>query len=128
VLLDTACWLWLHAEPERFNAHALALVRNPETDLVFSAASAWEIAIKYALGKLSLPLPPAAYVPSRMARVTVTALPVLHDHAVRVAELPPHHRDPFDRLLVAQCQAERLPLLSADRQFGPYQVEVIWAG
>lgn len=127
ILLDTQCWLWLHAEPERFGAEALTVVEDRDNELLFSAASAWEIAIKYALGKLPLPVPPAEYVPSRMGRAGTTAVPVLHDHALRVATLPPHHRDPFDRLLVAQGQAERLRLLTADRQFAPYDVEVIWA-
>ena len=103
------------------------LIQHPDTELVFSAASAWEIAIKHALGKLELPLPPADYVPSRMERVAVTPLPITHDHALRVSALPPHHRDPFDRLLVAQSQAERLRLLTVDRQLEPYDVDLIWA-
>jgi len=127
ILLDTHCWLWLHTEPERFASPARAIVEDRENDLLLSAASAWEIAIKYALGKLQLPEPPATYVPSRMERAATDALPVVHDHALRVAALPPHHRDPFDRLLIAQCHAEHLPLLTADRQFEPYDINVIWA-
>lgn len=127
VLLDTQCWLWLHAEPERFGPAARQVVEELGNELLFSAASAWEIAIKYALGKLPLPAPPIEYVPTRMERAGTVALPILHDHAVRVAALPPHHRDPFDRLLIAQCQTERLRLLTADRQFEPYEVEIIWA-
>lgn len=127
MLLDTQCWLWLHAEPERFNAAALRVIEDRDNELLLSAASAWEIAIKYALRKLALPVPPGEYVPSRMERAGTTALAVLHDHAVRVAALPPHHRDPFDRLLVAQCQAERLRFLTADPQFEPYDLDIIWA-
>lgn len=127
VLLDTQCWLWMQAEPERFSSSALNVVEDLGTELWFSAASAWEIAIKYALGKLPLPVPPPEYVPSRMARTGTTGLPIVHDHALRVAALPIHHRDPFDRLLVAQCQLERLRLLTADRHFAPYEVEIIWA-
>lgn len=127
VLLDTRCWLWLHARPERLSPAARAVIEDTGNELFFSAAGAWEIAIKYALGKLSLPLPPAEYVPARMQRGDTTSLPVSVDHAVRVATLPLHHTDPFDRLLVAQCQAERLHLLTADRRFQPYEIEIIWA-
>lgn len=101
--------------------------KDARNQLFFSAASAWEIAIKYALGRLPLPLPPAEYVPSRMERGDTAALPVAHEHALRVANLPPHHRDLFDRLLVAQCQVERMHLLTKDPQFKPYDIEVIWA-
>lgn len=127
VLLDTQCWLWMHAQPERFSPAALAVIEDTRNQLFFSAAGAWEIAIKYALGMLPLPLPPAEYVPSRMERGDTAPLPVAHEHALRVATLPPHHRDPFDRLLVAQCEAERLHLLTADPQLQPYDIEVIWA-
>ena len=77
------------------------MIEDTRNQLFFSAASACEIAIKYAVGKLPLPLPPAEYVRSRMERGDTVALPVAHEHALRVATLPPHHRDPFDRLLVA---------------------------
>lgn len=127
VLLDTRCWLWMHAEPDRFSPAALAVIEDQRNELFFSAASAWEIAIKYALGMLPLPLPPAEYVPTRMERGDTAALPIAHDHALRVAALPRHHRDPFDRLLVAQCQAESLRLLTVDRQLEPYEVEIVWA-
>jgi len=128
MLLDTQCWLWMHAEPERFTPAAREALEDPENELFLSAASAWEIAIKYALGKLPLPMPPAEYLPSRMERADTTSLPVTQDHAGRVAALPPHHRDPFDRLLVAQCLAEDMRLVTVDRQFVPYDLEIIWAG
>ena len=127
LLLDTQCWLWLHAEPDRFAPAILESLGDTRNRLFLSAASAWEIAIKHALGKLPLPMPPGEYVPSRMRRGDTDALPVTHDHALRVAGLPAHHRDPFDRLLVAQCQADGMRLVTGDRQFEPYDVEVIWA-
>ncbi|HWP36137.1 MAG TPA: type II toxin-antitoxin system VapC family toxin [Gemmatimonadales bacterium] len=127
VLLDTQCWLWMHAQPDRLSPTAFNVIADEQNELFFSAASAWEIAIKYALGKLRLPLPPAEYVPSRMERGSTSALPVVCEHALRVANLPPHHRDPFDRLLVAQCEIERLRLLTADRQFEPYGLDIVWA-
>ncbi len=123
LLLDTHCWLWMLTAPERFGATALAVVEDGSNQLLFSAASAWEIAIKHALGKLALPEPPERYVPERMHDSGVTGLPVVHRHALRVAALPPHHRDPFDRMLVAQAQVEDVALLTADPVFGRYDIE-----
>jgi PIN domain nuclease of toxin-antitoxin system len=122
-LVDTHCWLWLQASPERLAAPLLALLEDPANDLLLSAASSWEIAIKYALGKLPLPEPPSRYVPRRMTASGSRGLPIEHAHSLRVAELPLHHRDPFDRLLVAQAQIEKLVLLTVDRQFEKYDVE-----
>jgi PIN domain nuclease of toxin-antitoxin system len=123
-LVDTHCWLWLQASPERLAPEVLSLLESSSNDLVLSAASSWEISIKYALGKLPLPEPPSRYIPSRMASSGSSGLAVEHAHAIRVAELPPHHRDPFDRLLVAQAQIEKLVLLTADRQFESYDVKL----
>jgi PIN domain nuclease of toxin-antitoxin system len=124
LLLDTQVWLWMVVAPDRLSAAARRLVSSEENELVLSAASAWEIAIKHALGKLTLPGDPAALVPEWMARTGVTPLPVLHRHALRVASLPPHHHDPFDRLLVAQAQTEQLTVLTADRQLERYEANV----
>ena len=125
VLLDTQAWLWMQAAPARFSPGARQLVEDPATTLLLSAASSWEIAIKYGLGKLELPDPPDVYVPDRMRFGGVTPLPIEHSHALRVAALDLHHRDPFDRLLVAQAQVEKLPILSADPVFERYGVEFI---
>lgn len=127
ILLDTHCWLWMTSAPEKFSSAARALVEDARNELFLSAASSWEIAIKYALGKLPLPAPPASYVPSRMAATGVVALAVEHPHALEVAGLPLHHADPFDRLLVAQARIERLPILTADPQLAAYEVEVLQA-
>ena len=124
-LLDTHVWLWLQTTPERLSGEALALVEDTSNDLFLSAASAWEIAIKYALGKLPLPEPPDRYVASRLELSGTAALPVEIRHAVHVAALPPHHRDPFDRLLIAQAQLENLVLVTADGQLAPYGVEMV---
>ena len=125
VLLDTHVWLWMLTAPDRLSSAARALVEDASTTLLLSAASSWEIAIKYALGRLPLPEPPERYVPERMHTSGVSALPVEHSHALRVSALEHHHRDPFDRLLIAQSQVERVPLLTADAVFGRYDVEII---
>lgn len=128
VLLDTRVWLWLLAEPERVRPEVQERLRQPATALYLSAVSTWEIAIKYRLGRLSLPEAPSRFVPSRMRVTSVRALLVTHEQAAAVADLPLHHRDPFDRLLVAQAQLEQPSLVTADPAMTSYDVEVVLAG
>jgi PIN domain nuclease of toxin-antitoxin system len=127
VLLDTHSWLWMVGDTGRLRGSSRELLGDPATYLFLSAASAWEMAIKFAAGKLRLPQPPAALITQWMAEVRIGALPILHAHALRAGELPPHHRDPFDRLLIAQAQIEGLTVLTADRAFAKYDVPVHWA-
>ena len=103
MLIDTQCWLWLNTAPERFSAGVRRDLEKPETERFLSAASVWEIAIKYAIGKLPLPARPLEYVPARLRLTRVSPLSISDRHAAYVAELPPHHRDPFDRLIIAQA-------------------------
>lgn len=91
-----------------------------------SAASAWEISIKHSRGSLELPDKPEVYFPDRLSRFGFKPLAVQIHHALRVSSLPAHHKDPFDRLLVAQCQVEGIPLITADTQIRMYDAEVIW--
>lgn len=127
LLLDTHVWLWLQVSPERLGARAFEAVSSTANELVLSAASAWEIAIKYRLGKLPLPEPPARYVPERVLRHGVTWLPIAPHHALAVADLPELHGDPFDRLLVAQAMAEGLTLVTADGALAAYGVAILAA-
>ncbi|WP_437943399.1 type II toxin-antitoxin system VapC family toxin [Sorangium sp. So ce281] len=127
LLLDTHCWLWLVADPERIRRDVVEMLVAEGTDVYISAATAWEIVIKHALGKLSLPIPPAEYIPSRMAALGHLSLPIEQRHTLQVAGLPPHHKDPLDRILVAQAQVEDIQLVTADRLMTPYDVRVIWA-
>ena len=127
VLIDTHVWIWSLADPSRLSPESRSLLSSSRNVVYLSAASAWELAIKAALGKIELPESVETYVPTRMARQGITALPVTHAHALRVSTLPPHHRDPFDRLLIAQALVERLPILTADAVFDRYDVEVIRA-
>lgn len=99
---------------------------DEENTLFVSAASAWEIAIKAQLGKPTLANDPQTFVPSQLALNGFVELPVRMRHALRVHSLPLHHRDPFDRLLVAQSQVEGVPLVTADSWITQYSVDVIW--
>jgi len=127
-LLDTHAWLWWLSDDERrLNARSRQALSDPANTLLFSAASSWEIAIKYALKKLELPEPPARYVPERLARQGMTPLPVEHSHALRVSELPRLHSDPFDRLLIAQAQLEKATIVTGDPSFALYDVDILWA-
>lgn len=125
LLLDTHVWLWMQAEPERLSSDARVALEDERNELHLSAASAWEIAIKYELGRLTLPEPPASYVPSRLQRQGVVGMPIEHRHAVAVATLPRHHRDPFDRLLIAQAQTETMAIVTVDPAFDSYDINVL---
>lgn len=127
LLIDTHVWLWMQANPARIQNSTLEHIADSQNVVLLSAASAWEIAIKYALGRLPLPLPPAEYVSSRMIGSGTSALAVEHRHALHVATLPEHHRDPFDRLLIAQAQLEDAVLVTADRLLARYDVELMWS-
>jgi PIN domain nuclease of toxin-antitoxin system len=125
VLLDTQCFLWMAAAPDRLSRRARGIIEDADNELFLSAASAWEIAIKHGLGKLQLPDPPDRYVPSRLTILRTTPLAISHEHALRVSALPAHHRDPFDRLLIAQSQIEDVPIMTADEVFLKYNAAII---
>ncbi len=125
ILLDTQCWLWWISEPDKLNSVALNYFKHSRNEIFFPAVSSWEIAIKYALGKLELNEPPPKFIPKRLVRDSISSIPVEHVHVLHVSELPHHHRDPFDRLLIAQSQIENIPILTADKQFGAYDVQII---
>jgi len=126
-LLDTHCWLWLFTEPDKLRADVIDMIVDKSNDVYVSAATAWEIVIKHALGKLSLPIAPADYVPQRMAAFGHISLAIEQRHTLRVAELPPHHKDPFDRILIAQAQLEGVHFITADRALAAYDVPIFWA-
>ena len=94
---------------------------------VLSSISALEISIKYSLGKLPLPEPPSLYVPRLLSVTRTYPMAMQHSHALRLAELPLHHSDPFDRVIIAQAQIEGIPIVTADRQFEAYDVKIVWA-
>jgi PIN domain nuclease of toxin-antitoxin system len=124
LLLDTHVFLWLQTDPERLGER-LSTIEDMRTRLLLSAASSWEIAIKYQLGKLPLPEPPERYVPDRMRAIGAQAVAIEHPHALAVAALPPLHRDPFDRLLVAQATLLDLTVVTADAAVAQYPISTV---
>jgi len=124
-LLDTHAFLWALAGDARMSDHAREVFAGG-ADLLLSIASVWEILIKVQSGKLVFPQPAGPYVLKRMAENSIEVLPIRLDHLLAFESLPMHHRDPFDRMLIAQSLEEKLPIITADRVFGRYAVEVIW--
>jgi PIN domain nuclease of toxin-antitoxin system len=125
-LLDTHTFLWWITADAQLSAGAADVIRDKGNRLLFSAASAWELAIKYRTGKLPLPEAPETLVPRHLALNGIDPLPVTIAHALRTAQLPDVHRDPFDRLLVAQALVEDIVVLTADHTIPKYGVRVIW--
>ncbi len=125
-LLDTHAFLWWNMDDAQLSARAKEIIRDGHNEIYFSAASSWEIAIKTAKGRLTLPEQPGAYISKRLKLHHFHPLPIQISHTVQVFELPRHHEDPFDRLLIAQAQLENLPILTLDPEIKKYQVETIW--
>jgi PIN domain nuclease of toxin-antitoxin system len=126
VLLDTHVFLWLLADDPRLPATARAVAEDVHVVPLLSVASVWEMAIKVALGKLALPSEIGTFVPEALARTGVQLLPIEVAHVARTERLPHLHRDPFDRLLVAQAQQEGCRLMSGDAHLRGYDVTVLW--
>jgi PIN domain nuclease of toxin-antitoxin system len=124
-ILDTHAFLWGIAGDPRMSSHAREIFTGP-SDLSFSLASVWEIVIKAQLGKLGLPRPVGPYVISKLADNKIEILPINLDHLLAFERLPVHHRDPFDRMLIAQSIKDGLPIITADSAFRNYAVQVIW--
>ena len=125
-LLDTHAFLWWTIDDRRVSARVRGLLLDPGNEFFLSAASAWEIILKAQVGKLELPAQPARFIEEQLVLNAVADLPVTVRHALHVISLPLHHRDPFDRILIAQSQVERLPIVTADPQIARYPVEIIW--
>ena len=126
VLLDTHTFLWWVGDDPRLPESVRKVILDTANTVYLSAASGWEIAIKSQLGKLRLPSPPDRVIAELLGADAILGLPVSLSHALHVLSLPLLHRDPFDRLIVAQSQLERLPIVTSDAQISQYAVEVIW--
>ncbi|MCU1286888.1 MAG: PilT-like protein [Acidobacteriales bacterium] len=129
-LLDTSIFLWMVAQPENLNVRARNALAKSESELYLSAASCWEIVIKTALGRLQLESPPAQYIPRWQAAYGIRPLGISQIHALELDQLPAKtdHKDPFDRMLVAQARSEDMVLLTSDRAVIKYPVETLWCG
>lgn len=127
VLLDTVVLLWFAFDNrEKFTPHALEILTKSESLLLLSAASTWEISIKFSLKKLQLSISPEQLISEATLKMNLNNLPITNQHALATSQLPFHHKDPFDRLLIAQAQVENIPILTPDTSFSKYPVEVIW--
>ena len=126
VLLDTQAFLWLVTGDDRLSEKARQTFLNPKNSLFFSAASLWEICIKKSLGKISLKNGWFHTIQEEMEINTIQWLPIERTHCAEVVDLPFHHRDPFDRMLIAQAIVEDMQLLSRDRHLSDYAIERVW--
>lgn len=126
LLIDTHVFLWWIDDASRLSSKARSALSNPGNDCLLSIASCWEIAIKASLDKLRLPSPIDRFIPEQLAVNTFRQLAIDFRHVAKVAALPFHHRDPFDRLLAAQALEEGCPIVSADAVFLKYGLKRIW--
>lgn len=126
LLFDTHAFIWWDSDPTRLSAHALAACQNPENRLLLSVASVWEMQIKMQLGKLRLSLPLREIIETQQRTNQIAVLPITLPHVLVLDTLPTHHKDPFDRLLVAQAIIEDAGLITKDEVFAHYPVKVIW--
>jgi PIN domain nuclease of toxin-antitoxin system len=126
VMLDTHAFLWFVSDEPRLSETARTLIEDPATNPFLSIASVWEMAIKVGLGKLTPHVPFPMLIAEQLNENGIALLAITVDHALRVAQLPYHHRDPFDRMLIAQAITEGLPIIGADSVFDAYSVTRIW--
>lgn len=126
VLLDTHALLWFLLADHKLSQRAQEMISDAETVVEISPASYWEIAIKISLGKYELPEPYAQFMERELRINDFSILPILPRHTALLTNLPFHHRDPFDRLLIAQSMAEAIPLVSCDQNFDAYAISRIW--
>jgi PIN domain nuclease of toxin-antitoxin system len=126
LLLDTCTFLWIVGGAKEFSPRAREAFADPMNEVFLSAASAWEIAVKHRLGRLPLPAPPEEFVPAQRTAHGIEPLPVDEESALHVAKLPDLHRDPFDRMLVAQSLVGGLVLLTPDDPIRQYPVRTLW--
>jgi PIN domain nuclease of toxin-antitoxin system len=126
LLLDTHAFLWFIANDPRLSSQAQSLIEAPANRRLLSMASLWEMAIKVSLGKLTLAQSFDQFIPRQLQLNQIEVLAIELPHVAAVAAMPFHHRDPFDRLLAAQCQIEGLPIVSADPVFDAYAIRRVW--
>jgi PIN domain nuclease of toxin-antitoxin system len=126
LLLDTHAFLWWDSDPSKLSPQALAACQEPTNSLLLSVASAWEIQIKLQLGKLKLALSLETLIEGQQQTNRLEILPVTLPHVLALRTLPAHHKDPFDRLLIAQANVEGAALVGSDPAFESYPVKRLW--
>jgi PIN domain nuclease of toxin-antitoxin system len=126
LLLDTHAWLWWNQDAPELSARARRAIADPTNECWLSMASAWEMAVKVAAGKLTLESDIDRFLPERLAEDGFAFLPIDIRHVAKTVKLPFHHRDPFDRLIIAQALVEGMAVVSTDRVFSKYRVKRIW--
>ncbi len=126
LLLDTHIFLWALLSPEKLNSKTKKLLNDPDNEKFLSAASSWEIAIKYARGNLILAREPRKFVVEYAIEAGIILLPISVNDTLEVSDLPHHHKDPFDRLLVVQAKFNDLKLVTSDKIFKKYDADVVW--
>jgi PIN domain nuclease of toxin-antitoxin system len=127
-LLDTCAWLWLQHEPSRFDPDVLELLQEPNNEICLSVASVWEIALKASAGNLRIPVPLeelSSFLASRLDEQRIAILAITMPHAVRAPLLPAHHKDIFDRIIIAQAEIESATIITNDTVFESYSVSVV---
>jgi len=126
ILLDTCTFLWIITDAPELSSHARDLFINPLNEVFLSSVSAWEISIKYALGRLPLPEPPERFIPSQRIKHEIENLPLEEEAALHILKLPEFHRDPFDRMLVCQSIVHGLIILTPDKLILQYPARTTW--
>lgn len=126
LLLDTHTFLWWDSQPNKLPAKVLALCEDAQNEIFLSVASIWEMQIKHQLGKLELHLPLDKLVSDQVQKNSIQILPIQTTHVLGISALPNAHKDPFDRLLIAQANVEQMVFLSGDGVFDQYPVKIIW--
>lgn len=126
LLFDTHSFIWWHSQRAKLSPEVLKFCADPDNQLYLSVVTVWEIQIKHQIGKLELTKPIETIVEEQQLQNAVTLLPITLPHVLQLDSLPLHHRDPFDRLLIAQAQIEGLTVISHDSMFGHYSIKVVW--
>jgi len=126
LLIDTHIFLWMNGDTSKLSENFKLFSNSGEHDFSLSVASAWEIQIKYQLGKLSLPLPIEELVNKNQLESDIHLLPIELAHISYLEQLPQHHKDPFDRIIIAQAIIEDMTVVTVDQAFTDYSVQVIW--
>jgi len=125
-LLDTHVLLWAITDDQKLSEEARAIFSDGDNHLFFSAAGLWEILIKVQIGRLLIPKPAGKFIEKQLVQNNIEVLPIQMHHVWGLESLPMHHRDPFDRILLAQSLQEGLPIVSADKKLRTYAAEILW--